>query len=397
MGRPLDDPLVERMRGYGTTIFAEMTALAQQTGAVNLGQGFPDTDGPNAMLEQAVDAIRGGLNQYPPGLGLPPLRQAIAAHRNARYGLSYDPDSEVFVTVGATEAISASILALCEAGDEVVLLEPYYDSYAAALSLAGAVRRPVALRPVAAGGRFSFDPDELRAAVTDRTRLILLNSPHNPTGTTLSVEELRHVADVAIERDLIVLTDEVYEHLTYDDVVHVPIATLPGMQQRTVSVSSAGKTFSVTGWKIGWICAPAPMIRAINTVKQFMTFTHSGPMQLAVAHGLAREMEWVEALRSSLQMRRDRLAEGLATIGLTVHCPQATYFIQTDVRPLGTDDGEAFARALPHEAGVVGIPTGVFCDDPVVGRPFVRFAFCKRDDVLDEAVARLSAYAERRH
>jgi len=400
MGRPLDDPLVERMRGYGTTIFAEMTALAQQTGAVNLGQGFPDTDGPNAMLEQAVDAIRGGLNQYPPGLGLPPLRQAIATHRHARYGLSYDPDSEIFVTVGATEAISASILALCEAGDEVVVLEPYYDSYAAALSLAGAVRRPVPLRPqilddAAAGGRFTFDPDELRAAVTPRTRLILLNSPHNPTGTALTVEELQHVADVAIEHDLIVLTDEVYEHLTFDDTVHVPIATLPGMQERTVSVSSAGKTFSVTGWKIGWMCAPAPMIRAVNTVKQFMTFTHSGPMQLAVAHGLSREMEWVEALRSSLQMRRDRLADGLATLGVTVHRPQATYFIQVDVRPLGIDDGEAFARSLPHHAGVVGIPTAVFCDHPDVGRPFVRFAFCKRDDVLDEAVARLTTYAAR--
>jgi len=396
MGHPLDDPLVERMRGYGTTIFAEMTALAQQTGAVNLGQGFPDTDGPNAMLEQAVDAIRGGLNQYPPGLGLPPLRQAIAAHRKARYGLTYDPDSEVFVTVGATEAISASVLALCEAGDEVVVLEPYYDSYAAALSLAGAVRRSVPLRPESEVGRFTFDPEELRAAVTERTRVILLNSPHNPTGTALTVDELQHVADLAIERDLIVLTDEVYEHLTFDDVVHVPIATLPGMRERTVSVSSAGKTFSVTGWKVGWICAPAPMIRAVNTVKQFMTFTHSGPMQLAVAHGLSREMEWVEALRSSLQMRRDRLAEGLEAVGLAVHRPQATYFIQADVRPLGIDDGEAFARALPHDAGVVGIPTAVFCDHPEVGRPFVRFAFCKRDDVLDEAVSRLTAYAVRR-
>jgi N-succinyldiaminopimelate aminotransferase len=396
MGHTLTDPLVERMRGYGTTIFAEMTALAQQTGAVNLGQGFPDTDGPNAMLEQAVDAIRGGLNQYPPGPGLPPLRQAIAAHRRGRYGLTYDPDTEVFVTVGATEAISTSILALCETGDEVVVLEPYYDSYAAALSLAGAVRRPVALRPEQPAGRFTFDPDELRAAVTPRTRAILLNSPHNPTGTALTLDELQHVADVAIEHDLIVITDEVYEHLTFDDVVHVPIATLPGMRERTVSVSSAGKTFSVTGWKIGWICAPPAMVRAINTVKQFLTFTHSGAMQLAVAHGLAREMEWVEALRSSLQLRRDRLADGLAAVGVGVHRPQATYFIQVDVRPLGIDDGEAFARALPHEAGVVGIPTAAFCDHPDVGRPFVRFAFCKRDDVLDEAVARLTSYAARR-
>jgi N-succinyldiaminopimelate aminotransferase len=396
VGRTLGEPLVERMRGFGTTIFAEMTALAQQTGAVNLGQGFPDTDGPNAMLEQAVDAIRGGLNQYPPGPGLPPLRQAIAAHRATRYGLTYDPDSEILVTVGATEGISASILALCEAGDEVVVLEPYYDSYAAAIALAGAVRMPVPLRPERPGGRFSFDPTELRAAVTDRTKVILLNSPHNPTGTCLTVEELQHVADVAIDRDLIVITDEVYEHLTFDDVVHVPLATLPGMRERTVSVSSAGKTFSVTGWKIGWICAPAELVRAVTTVKQFLTFTHSGPMQLAVAHGLLREMEWVEALRSSLQLRRDRLAEGLATVGLTVHIPQATYFIQADVRPLGIDDGEAFARALPHEAGVVGIPTGVFCDNPDVGRPFVRFAFCKRDDVLDEAVGRLVGYAARR-
>jgi N-succinyldiaminopimelate aminotransferase len=401
MGHTLSDPLVERMRGFGPTIFAEMTALAQQTGAVNLGQGFPDTDGPNAMLEQAVDAIRGGLNQYPPGPGLPPLRQAIAAHRKARYGLVYDPDAEILVTVGATEGISATILALCETGDEVVVLEPYYDSYAAAIALAGAVRRPVPLRPEPTGsdrrgGRFTFDPDELRAAVTDRTRMILLNSPHNPTGTALTATELQQIADVALDRDLIVVTDEVYEHLTFDDVTHVPIATLPGMRERTVSVSSAGKTFSVTGWKVGWICAPAPLVRAVTTVKQFLTFTHSGSMQLAVAHGLQREMEWVEALRSSLQLRRDRLAEGLAAVGVTVHVPQATYFILVDVRPLGLDDGEAFARALPHDAGVVGIPTAVFCDNSEVGRPFVRFAFCKRDDVLDEAVDRLTGYARRR-
>ena len=396
MGHTLSEPLVERMRGFGTTIFAEMTALAQQTGAVNLGQGFPDTDGPNAMLEQAVEAIRGGLNQYPPGPGLPPLRQAIAAHRKARYGLSYDPDTEILVTVGATEAISATILALCETGDEVVVLEPYYDSYAAAIALAGAVRRPVSLRPLAPGGRFTFDPADLRAAVTDRTRLILLNSPHNPTGTALTVEELQQVADIALDRDLVVVTDEVYEHLTYDDVVHVPIATLPGMRERTVSVSSAGKTFSVTGWKIGWICAPAAFVRAVMTVKQFLTFTHSGAMQLSVAHGLLREMEWVEALRSSLQLRRDRLASGLEAVGLTVHVPQATYFVIGDVRTLGIEDGEAFARSLPHDAGVVGIPVSGFCDNVDVGRPFVRFAFCKRDDVLDEAVDRLVTYAARR-
>ncbi|HEU5035261.1 MAG TPA: pyridoxal phosphate-dependent aminotransferase [Mycobacteriales bacterium] len=396
MAGPRAEPLVERMRGFGTTIFAEMTALAQQTGAVNLGQGFPDTDGPNAMLEQAVEAIRGGLNQYPPGPGLPPLRQAIAAHRKGRYGLSYDPDSEILVTVGATEAISAAILALCESGDEVVVLEPYYDSYAAAIALAGARRCAVPLRPAEPGGRFTFDPDELRAAVTDRTRLILLNSPHNPTGTALTLDELQQIADLARDRDLVVVTDEVYEHLTYDDTPHTPIATLPDMRDRTVCVSSAGKTFSVTGWKVGWICAPAPLVRAIATVKQFLTFTHSGALQLAVAHGLSREMEWVEALRSSLQLRRDRLVAGLETVGLTAHVPQATYFVIGDVRPLGLDDATPFVRTLPQEAGVVGIPVRVFCDHAEVGAPFVRFAFCKRDDVLDEAVNRLAAYAARR-
>src|SRR4051812_45073 len=396
MGRTLADPLVERMRGFGTTIFAEMTALAQQTGAVNLGQGFPDTDGPNAMLEQAVDAIRGGLNQYPPGPGLPPLRQAIAAQRKQHYGLVYDPDTEILVTVGATEAISAAILALCEVGDEVVVLEPYYDSYAAAIALAGAVRRAVPLRPDQPGGRFTFDPDELAAAVTPRTRVLLINSPHNPTGTALTAQELQQIADIALDRDLIVVTDEVYEHLLFDGVQHIPIATLPGMRERTVSVSSAGKTFSVTGWKVGWICAPAALTRAVMTVKQFLTFTHSGPMQLAVPHGMLREMERVEALRSSLEMRRDRLSVGLAAIGVTVHRTQATYFVQADVRPLGFDDGEAFARALPHEAGVAAIPTAAFCDHREVGQPFVRFAFCKRDDVLDEAVTRLVAYAQRR-
>jgi N-succinyldiaminopimelate aminotransferase len=349
------------------------------------------------MLEQAVEAIRGGLNQYPPGPGLPPLRQAIAAHRKGRYGLTYDPDTEVLVTVGATEGVSASVLALCEPGDEVVVLEPYYDSYAAAIALAGARRRPVPLRPTGAGGRFTFDVEELRAAVSDRTRLILLNSPHNPTGSVLSVDELRHVADIARDRDLIVVTDEVYEHLTFDDVGHTPIATLPDMRERTVSISSAGKTFSVTGWKVGWITAPAPLVRAVATVKQFTTFTHSGAFQLAVAHGLSRELEWVEALRSSLQLRRDRLVDGLRTIGLTVHVPQATYFVVADVRPLGIDDALPFARSVPHAAGVVGVPVGVFCDDADVGQPFIRFAFCKRDDVLDEAVQRLTRYAETVH
>jgi N-succinyldiaminopimelate aminotransferase len=383
------------MRGFGTTVFADMTARALDTGSVNLGQGFPDTDGPSAMLEQAVDAIRGGLNQYPPGHGLAPLRQAVAAHRWARYRLRYDPDSEILVTVGATEGISAAILALCEPDDEVVLFEPYYDSYAAAVALAGAQRRVVALRPDGPGGRFTFDPDELRAAVTGRTRLLLVNSPHNPTGTVFDVAELQAIAELACEHDLLVLTDEVYEHLTYDGHVHVPIATLPGMRERTVSVSSAGKTFSVTGWKVGWVCAPAALTAAVAGVKQFLTFTHAGAFQLAVAHGLQREQEWVEALRSSLELRRDRLVAGLCATGMGVHVPQATYFVVADVRPLGVSSGTELARRLPYEARVAGIPVAAFCDTTSVGDPYIRFAFCKRDDVLDEAVERLRRHLPR--
>ncbi len=387
--------LVSRMRGFGTTIFAEITALANATGAVNLGQGFPDTDGPTAMLERAVLGIRDGLNQYPPGPGLPVLRQAIAADRAGRYGVSYDPDSEVLVTVGATEAITATLLALCEVGDEVVVFEPYYDSYAAGIALAGAIRRPVTLRPDGPAGRFTFDPTELRAAVTPRSRVLLVNSPHNPTGTVLTRVELDVVAEICREHDLVAVTDEVYEHLTYDEAEHVPLATLPGMRERTVSVSSAGKTFSVTGWKVGWICAPAELVRAVTTVKQFLTFTAGGPFQAAVAYALADELGWVAQSRASLQARRDVLSKGLETLGLTVHRPAGTYFVQADVRSLGVEDGVAFARALPEAAGVAAIPTAVFYDDVEAGRPYVRFAFCKREEVLDEAVSRLSAYAAR--
>jgi N-succinyldiaminopimelate aminotransferase len=387
--------LVERMRSFGTTIFAEMSALATTTGAINLGQGFPDTDGPAAMLDIAAEGLHGGLNQYPPGRGRPALLAAISDHQSRCYGLSYDPGEEILVTVGATEAVSATILALCQPGDEVMVFEPYYDSYAAAVALSGASRVPVALRPVADGGRFSFDPAELRAAVTPRTRAILLNSPHNPTGTVFTRDELGNVADVCRQHNLIAVSDEVYEHLTYDGAEHIPLATLPGMRERTVMISSAGKSFSVTGWKIGWLCAPAEIVCAVNTVKQFLTYTHNAAMQEAVAHALTDELPWVESLRSSLSARRDRLAVGLETVGLSVIRPQGTYFIQADVRALGRIDGEAFARALPHEAGVVAIPTAVFCDTDGVGTPFVRFAFCKRDDVLDEAVTRLTRYAER--
>ncbi|MGI8695452.1 MAG: pyridoxal phosphate-dependent aminotransferase [Mycobacteriales bacterium] len=385
-----DQKLVPRMRAFGTTIFAEMTALAIRTGAVNLGQGFPDTDGPASMLDAASRAILNGVNQYPPGPGMPALRQAIARHRERRYGLTFDPDGEVLVTVGATEAVATALLALCENADEVVVFEPYYDSYAASIALAGAVRRPVTLRPDGTG-RFTFDRRELRAAVGRRTKVILLHSPHNPTGTVFTREELAAIARLAVEHDLIVITDEVYEYLTYDDVEHIPIATFDGMRERTVSISSAGKTFAVTGWKIGWVCAPPPLVSAVQTVKQFTTFSANGALQLAVAHALDHELAWVHANRDALAAKRDRLTKGLQGAGFGVHVPAGTYFVQADVRPLGMSDGREFAWSLPERAGVVAIPSEVFYDDKEAGRPFVRFAFCKRDEVIDDAVERLTS------
>lgn len=376
------------MQGFGETIFAEMSALAVRTGAINLGQGFPDTGGPEGVLETAMEAIRSGDNQYPPGPGLPELREAVAAQRRERYGLTYDPETEVFVTVGATEGIAASVLALAQPGDEVVVFEPYYDSYAAVIALAGAVRRPVMLRPVE--GRFTFDPDELRAAVGPRTRAILVNSPHNPAGTVFTRAELEAIADVCRERDLVAVTDEVYEYLTFDDAEHIPLATLDGMRERTVSVSSAGKSFSVTGWKTGWVTGPAPYIRAVQTVKQFLTYAVSAPYQRAAAYALANEIPWVEELRKSLQAKRDRLITGLEAAGFTAYRPQGTYFVQADIRPLGFSDGVELTRALPERAGVVAIPSQVFYDHADAGAHFVRFAFCKRDEVIDEAVERLA-------
>jgi N-succinyldiaminopimelate aminotransferase len=379
------------MREFGTTVFAEMTALAVRTGSINLGQGFPDTDGPPAMLDRAVEAIRTGLNQYPPGPGVPELRQAVSEHHEDRYGLAYDPDGEILVTVGATEAITATVLALCEPGDEVIVFEPYYDSYSAAIAMAQAVRRPVTLRPVE--GRFTFDPAELRAAVGSRTRAILVNSPHNPTGTVFTRGELDAIAGLCRDHDLVAITDEVYEHLTFDGVEHIPLATLPGMRERTVMISSAGKMFSVTGWKTGWVCAPADMVTAVQTVKQFLTFTANAPWQVAVAYALRHEMPWVARLRKDLQAKRDRLMSGLSAAGFTVLRPSGTYFVQTDIRPLGFADGLELSRRLPELAGVVAIPTQVFYDHHEAGRHFVRFAFCKKDEVIDEAVERLTRLA----
>lgn len=387
--------LVTRMRDFTTTIFTEMTAVAQRTGAVNLGQGFPDEDGPPQMLAAAASALHQGFNQYPPLPGLAILREAVSWQRERRYGIHYDPEAEVLITVGATEAVSAAILALVQPSDEVVLFQPYYDSYVAAIALAGARRVPVLLRPESPGGRFTFDPLEFRRAISPRTRLILLNSPHNPTGTVLTEEELRVIAEVAVERNLLVVTDEVYEYLTYDDTRHIPIAGLPGMRERTVSISSAGKTFSATGWKVGWALAPAELIAAVRTVKQFLTFAGGGVFQRAVAFALRQELDWVEGLRSRLQQRRDELGAGLRDAGFLVHPGQSTYFLQADVRPLGEEDAREFAFRLIEEAGVVGIPSQVFYDAKAAGRPYLRFAFCKREEVIADVARRLREYAGR--
>ncbi|HEY6425061.1 MAG TPA: pyridoxal phosphate-dependent aminotransferase [Pseudonocardiaceae bacterium] len=381
--------LVPRLTPFTSTIFAEMTELAVRTGAMNLGQGFPDTDGPAAMLEVARSAIASGCNQYPPGPGIPELRRAIAEQRAAHYGLVHDPDSEVLVTVGATEAISAALLALVQHGDEVLLIEPYYDSYAAAVALAGATRRSVPL--VSDGEGFALDLDALAAAITPATRVLMLNSPHNPTGTVLRRVELEALAALAVEHDLLVITDEVYEHLVFDGAQHVPIATLPGMAQRTLSVSSAGKTFSVTGWKIGWVCGSAQLVAAVRAAKQFLTFVGGAPFQPAVAHALRGESAWVATHRAALQDKQHRLAAGLRAAGFGVHRCEGTYFICADVAPLGYSDGIQFCRELPERAGVVAVPVQVFADDPARWAHVVRFAFCKRDEVLDEAIARLTS------
>jgi N-succinyldiaminopimelate aminotransferase len=381
--------LVERLQPFGTTIFAEMSALAVETGAINLGQGFPDTDGPDVVKQAALDAIRDGHNQYQPGIGIPELRSAIRAHQQRFYALEFDAATEVLVTAGATEAIAAALIALCGPSDEVVTFEPYYDSYAACIAMAGATRRVVTLRTP----DYSFDPDELRAAVTSRTKLILLNTPHNPTGKVFSRTELECIAELARERDILVVTDEVYEHLVYDGE-HIPIATLPGMRDRTVTIGSGGKSFSFTGWKVGWVTAPSELVTAIKTAKQFLTYVGSGPFQYGIAVGLQMPDAYFTEFRNEMLDKRDRLCAGLAGAGFDVLTPQATYFVTVDIRSFGDTDGLAFCRSLPHRCGVVAVPSVVFYDDAEAGAPFVRFACCKRIEVLDEACTRLKSLAK---
>jgi N-succinyldiaminopimelate aminotransferase len=391
------DPLVERMRAFGTTIFTEMSALALRTGSINLGQGFPDTDGPPEMLEAAAAALRGGANQYPPLPGIPALREAIAAHDRRFWGLTWDPGSEVVVTAGATEAVAAAIMGLCEAGDEVVVFEPYYDSYAASVTLAGAVRRPVTLRP-GPDGVYRFDEGDLRQAFGPRTRLVLLNSPHNPTGKVLTREELTLIAALCQEHDTYAVTDEVYEHLVFTDAAepHVPLASLPGMAERTLRISSAGKTFSCTGWKVGWATGPAPLVSAVQRVKQFLTFVNASPLQPAVAVALGLPDSYFTGFRDTLQARRDRLTTGLTEAGFDVLPSSGTYFVTVDITPLENEqDGADFCRALPERCGVVAVPTQVFYDHQEEGRHLIRFAFCKREEVIEEAAQRLKKLSTR--
>ena len=376
--------LSSRLQGFGTTVFAEMTALAVRHQAVNLGQGFPDFDGPDWLKERVVEAIRGGVNQYCRTSGQPVLTQAVADHQARCYGLTYDPEREVTVTNGATEAIHVTLQALCEVGDEVVFFEPFYDSYRACVAMAGAVSRVVPLR----APDFSFDPDELARAITPKTRLILVNSPHNPTGKVFSRAELEVVAELCRRHDLLAISDEVYEHLVFAGE-HLCLASLPGMRERTVVISSAGKTFSFTGWKIGWTCAPEALSAAVRSAHQFVTFCNSVPMQPAVAAALASGDDYYAKLTAAYRERRERLCRGLAEVGFGVLEPAGTYFVLADIRPLGWDDDVAFCRMLPERVGVAAIPPTAFYEHQEAGRHLVRFAFCKRLDTLDEAVSRL--------
>ncbi|MCH2433487.1 MAG: pyridoxal phosphate-dependent aminotransferase [Acidimicrobiales bacterium] len=381
--------LVDRLQEFGITIFAEMSALAERTGAINLGQGFPDSDGPDEVLEAAIAAIRAGHNQYPPGRGILPLRRAVADHQRRFYGLEVDAETEVLITAGASEAIAAAILALVEPGDEVVLFEPYFDHYATSVALAGGRRRVVRLREP----DLSFDVADLESAIGPRTRLILLNTPHNPTGKVFDAEELGHVARLAIRHDLLVVTDEVYEHLVYDGGRHIPMATLPGMAERTLTISSGGKSFGFTGWKIGWANGPADMVSAVLTAKQSLTYVSGGPFQHAMVTALGLDDGYFSQLADDLEGKRDLLGDGLRSAGFEVFPTAGTYFVTADIRPLGFDDGVAFCMSMPERCGVVAVPSVVFYDDGDAGRHLVRFAFCKQPEILAEASRRLAGMA----
>lgn len=407
------DVTADRLRPFGTTIFTEMSALAQRTGSIDLGQGFPDADGPAEILEVAARALLDGPNQYAPARGVPELRQAVADHQRRFHGIELDPETQVQAVVGATEGIAAALLGLVDPGDVVIVFEPYYDCYAAAPALAGATRRTVSLRPP----DFGLDVEALRAAARGDVvrggdsapraadgagahrrlpgddgrpaRFLILNSPHNPTGKVFSRGELEQVAAVCREFDLIAICDEVYEHLAFDGE-HVPLCTLDGMAERTLTVSSAGKTFALTGWKVGWVTGPTPLVAAVAAAKQFLTFSGHGPLQHGIAHALAMPDDYFVGARDALRAKRDRLCAGLEAAGLDVLRPQGGYFAVVDIRSIGEHDGRAFCRDLPGRAGVVAVPVVAFYDDEAVGLPLVRFAYCKQDAVIDEAAERLA-------
>ncbi|GAB3707845.1 pyridoxal phosphate-dependent aminotransferase [Corynebacterium nasicanis] len=381
---------VHRLREFGETVFATMSARAVEFDAVNLGQGFPDSDGPPRMLEIACEEIRAGNNQYGPGRGLPVLREAVAAQRARDHGVHYDPDTEVLITVGATEAISAAVLGLVEPGTEVIVLEPYYDAYAAAIALAGA--RRVAVPLAADGATWTVDVAAVRAAITADTAMLIINSPHNPTGAVFSRATLSELAKVCVEHDLLVLSDEVYENLLFDALPHTAVASLPGMRERTVTVSSAAKSYNVTGWKTGWALAPAPLLDAVVTAKQFMSYVGATPFQPAVAHALTHEGPWLSAMVAELATGRDILVDGLRSAGLSVHDTHGTYFVIADIGE--GRDGLDFCLELPARIGVAAIPVQVFCDDPGPWRSKVRFAFGKKHETLHRGVERLQLLDE---
>ena len=379
------DPFIkDSMREFGETIFAEMSALAVKTGAINLGQGFPDTDGPREIAELAIAAIRDGHNQYPPGLGIKKLRDAISHHQMRFYGLEFDSETEVLVTAGATEAIAASLLAICEQGDEIITFEPYYDSYAASIALAGGVRRVITLNTP----DYSFSIDDLEKLITAKTKAILLNSPHNPTGKVFTHNELSQIANLCIEHDLVAICDEVYEHLVFEGQ-HIPLIQYPGMRDRTIQISSAGKTFSFTGWKIGWVCAQPALLDTVRTAKQFLTYVNGAPFQHAIAEALNLPDHYFDNFLEDMKVKRDCLSQGLEKAGLTTFTPQGTYFVTADIQSLGYEDGKQFCLDLPVQCGVVAVPNVVFYDNKDLGSTLIRFAFCKRLDVLEEAVERL--------
>lgn len=390
--------LSDRLRGFGTTIFAQMSALATETGALNLGQGFPDSDGPSEVADAAVDAIRSGVNQYSPGPGEPDLRLAIAEHQSRFWKQTLDPATEVLVTAGATEAIAATLLGLCNPGDEVVVFDPTYDSYAASISMAGATIRAVTLRPdLQPNGDcvYDFDESELRSAFSDNTRLLILNTPHNPTGKVFSATELDLLAELCVKHDVLAMTDEVYEHLVFEGE-HFQLAARPGMAQRTLTVSSGGKTFSFTGWKIGWVCGPASLVASVRIAKQFLTFVSGAPLQPAIAVGLRLDQSYFDSFVADMEAKRDLLCAALAGVGFMVHRPQGTYFATVDVTSVGYDDGITFCLELPKRAGVVAIPTQVFYQKAPTGSPqpgdtLVRFCFAKNDAMLIESGERLAA------